>query len=67
MVLGRESGAQWLDRRAGSFGRAAAFSFYPGKNLGPFGDEFVVAVAANDIGAEKALGQAAVALAVGTG
>ena len=31
-------GARWLDRRAGSFGRAAAFSFYPGKNLGAFGD-----------------------------
>ena len=25
-------------RRAGSLGRAAAFSFYPGKNLGGFGD-----------------------------
>jgi dTDP-4-amino-4,6-dideoxygalactose transaminase len=31
-------GARWLDRRAGSFGAAAAFSFYPGKNLGAFGD-----------------------------
>jgi len=31
-------GARWLDRRAGSFGHAAAFSFYPGKNLGAFGD-----------------------------
>jgi dTDP-4-amino-4,6-dideoxygalactose transaminase len=31
-------GARWLDRRAGSFGKAAAFSFYPGKNLGAFGD-----------------------------
>jgi dTDP-4-amino-4,6-dideoxygalactose transaminase len=27
---------QW--RRAGSFGRAAAFSFYPGKNLGALGE-----------------------------
>ncbi len=25
-------------RRAGSYGRAAAFSFYPGKNLGAFGE-----------------------------
>ena len=25
-------------RRAGSMGRAAAFSFYPGKNLGAFGE-----------------------------
>jgi len=31
-------GARWLDRRAGSFGCASAFSFYPGKNLGAFGD-----------------------------
>jgi dTDP-4-amino-4,6-dideoxygalactose transaminase len=31
-------GARWLDRRAGSAGDAATFSFYPGKNLGAFGD-----------------------------
>lgn len=31
-------GARYKGRRVGHFGRAAAFSFYPGKNLGAFGD-----------------------------
>ncbi len=31
-------GARWRGRRVGSIGDAATFSFYPGKNLGAFGD-----------------------------
>jgi dTDP-4-amino-4,6-dideoxygalactose transaminase len=31
-------GARYLGKRAGTLGHAAGFSFYPGKNLGCFGD-----------------------------
>jgi dTDP-4-amino-4,6-dideoxygalactose transaminase len=31
-------GAEYKDKRIGTFGHAAVFSFYPGKNLGAYGD-----------------------------
>lgn len=39
-------GALWRDRRAGTFGRLATWSFYPTKNLGAFGD--AGAISGND-------------------
>jgi dTDP-4-amino-4,6-dideoxygalactose transaminase len=35
-------GAEFRGRRIGSFGRAACFSFYPGKNLGAYGEGGIV-------------------------
>lgn len=40
-------GAEWRGRRAGSFGNAACFSFYPGKNLGAYGE--AGAITTNDM------------------
>jgi dTDP-4-amino-4,6-dideoxygalactose transaminase len=45
-------GAKFRDgewKRAGSFGRAAAFSFYPTKNLGAFGDAGFVLTSDRDL------------------
>jgi dTDP-4-amino-4,6-dideoxygalactose transaminase len=40
-------GAMWKGQRTGSFGAVGCFSFYPGKNLGCFGDGGMVAT--NDL------------------
>lgn len=42
-------GARYRDRGAGTFGKAAAFSFYPGKNLGAFGDGGAVTTDDEDV------------------
>jgi dTDP-4-amino-4,6-dideoxygalactose transaminase len=45
-------GARYRDRPAGSFGDCACFSFYPGKNLGAYGDGGAI-VTSNDGLAKK--------------
>ncbi len=45
-------GAACDGRRAGSFGLAAGFSFYPGKNLGAYGDAGAITTNSSDL-AEK--------------
>src|SRR2546429_6069327 len=41
-TLFRSHGARYQGKRVGSLGHAAAFSFYPGKNLGAYGDGGIV-------------------------
>jgi dTDP-4-amino-4,6-dideoxygalactose transaminase len=45
-------GAEYSGRRAGSIGRAAAFSFYPGKNLGACGEAGAITTNDPDIAAK---------------
>jgi dTDP-4-amino-4,6-dideoxygalactose transaminase len=42
-------GARYKDQPAGSFGDAACFSFYPGKNLGAYGDGGAVVCKSRDV------------------
>ncbi len=42
-------GSLYKDRQCGSFGDAAAFSFYPSKNLGAYGDGGAVVTSRDDV------------------
>ena len=44
-------GAAWQDRKVGTFGRAAAFSFYPSKNLTVMGDGGLLVTDDDDVAA----------------
>ncbi len=44
-------GAEYNGRKAGSIGEAAAFSFYPGKNLGAYGEAGAVTTNRDDLAA----------------
>jgi len=46
-------GTRYKGKRSGSLGNAAAFSFYPGKNLGAYGDGGMVVT--NDLGVARRL------------
>jgi dTDP-4-amino-4,6-dideoxygalactose transaminase len=41
--------AQWRDKRVGTFGDASTFSFYPGKNLGAWGDAGAIVTNDDDL------------------
>lgn len=44
-------GAQWKGRNTGTFGDCACYSFYPGKNLGAYGDAGAMVTDSDDLAA----------------